>query len=325
MRRVAMVLAVFILIGAPLVGCSEGEPTADIAFEEPTLASVRIGVLPTEDALPLWVAQTEGLFAEAGLAAEIITFQAAAERDAAFTAGEIDSFAGDIIAAARFEAADTGVTIATIMLGTTPAEGRFGIAASPNSSYQDLTALAGVPVGMTSGTIQEYVFDHLMLGVGVDAAEIVTEEIGGVSTSFELLMSDQLQAAALPEPFLTLAEEQGAKLLADDTKGENLSQTVLVFSDTYLADVGGIEAMTEFLGVWDVAAELVNSDPDAWHDTLVKRAGLPASVKVAYEIQTYPANTRPAQEQVEAVFGWMVDKGLLTSPLTYESLVLVMP
>jgi hypothetical protein len=35
---------------------------------------------------------------------------------------------------------------------------------------------------------------------------------------------------ALPEPFLSLAEEEGARLLADDTSGDNLSQTVLVLS-----------------------------------------------------------------------------------------------
>jgi ABC-type nitrate/sulfonate/bicarbonate transport system substrate-binding protein len=67
---------------------------------------VVIGTLPTEDMLPLWVAEEEGLFAEYGLdSVEIVTFQAAQERDAAFVAGEIDAFMGDIIAAAQLEAA----------------------------------------------------------------------------------------------------------------------------------------------------------------------------------------------------------------------------
>ena len=60
---------------------------------------------------------------------------------------------------------------------------------------------------------------------------------------FELLMNGQLEAAALPEPLLTLAESQGAKILRDDTTGENLSQTVLVFSDEYLAEPGGVETL----------------------------------------------------------------------------------
>jgi NitT/TauT family transport system substrate-binding protein len=325
MRRIITALTALALATAMLAGCSSAETATDKSAEEPVLAPIRIGTLPTEDALPLWAAESEGLFTDAGLEVEIITFQAAAERDAAFTAGEIDAFMGDIIAAAQLEAGGTGVTIATVMLGATPAEGRFGIVASPDSAYQDLTALAGVPVGTSSGTIQEYVLDGLMLAAGVEAADIVKEEVKKVPVRFELLMNDQLAAAALPEPFLTLAEEGGAKLLAEDTTGENLSQTVLVFGDSYLAAEGGIEAMTELLAVWDAGAALVNEDPESWRDTLVEQARLPEPIKDIYEIQTYPSNARPTVEQVEAVLDWMTEKGLLSKALTYEDLVLVTP
>ncbi|MDO9108161.1 MAG: MetQ/NlpA family ABC transporter substrate-binding protein, partial [Coriobacteriia bacterium] len=241
-RRTIAGFAVLVLSMSLLAGCASKTSETPAAEEPVKLSAIRIGVLPTEDSLPLWVADKEGLFADAGLDVSFVNFQAAAERDAAFTAGEIDAFMGDIIAAALLEQGGSSVTIGTIMLGATPAEGRFGIAVPADSAYQGLGALAGVPVGTSSSTIQEYVLDGLMRQAGVPADKVATEEVKKVPVRFELLMAGKLKAAALPEPFLSLAEAQGAKIIATDTEGENLSQTILGFSDDYLVAPGGIEA-----------------------------------------------------------------------------------
>jgi NitT/TauT family transport system substrate-binding protein len=237
----------------------------------------------------------------------------------------VDAFMGDVIAAAQLESSAIPVTIATIMLGTTPPQGRFGIVATPGSGYNELAALAGVPVGTSSNTIQEYVLDGLMAQDGVDEDDVAKEEVDKVPVRFELLMNGQLEAAALPEPLLTFAEFQGATILRDDTTGENLSQTVLVFSDEYVAEPGGVETLMRTLEVWDEAAGVVNSDPDAWRETLVEKARLPEPIKDIYVISEYPMNAVPTLEQVDAVLDWMVAKGLLENPVTYEDLVLVTP
>lgn len=325
-RLMTLLMAIVLIASLGLVGCSS-EPEDEVVDLEPAEpVAVRIGTLPTEDALPLWVAEDTGLFDEAGLTdVEIITFQSAAERDAAFVAGEVDAYMGDIIAAAQMETNDVPVTIATVMLGTTPPQGRFGIVAAPESGYNELSALAGVPIGTSSNTIQEYVVDGLMRQEGMDAADVAKEVVDKVPVRFELLMNGQLAAAALPEPLLTLAEFQGATILRDDTTGENLSQTVLVFSDEYLSEPGGVETLGRMLDVWDEAAGVVNSDPDAWRDTLVEKARLPEPIKDIYVISEYPESDVPTLEQITAVLDWMEALELLENPVTYEDLVLVTP
>lgn len=325
LRKTISLLVALALATMLLAGCSKAAEDKPAAQEEAALAPIRIGVLPTEDSLPLWVADQEGLFEKAGLDVTFVDFQAAAERDAAFTAGEIDAFMGDIIAAALLEQGGSGVTIGTVMLGATPAEGRFGIVVPAGSSAKDLTALAGVPVGTSSGTIQEYVLDGLMRQAGVAADKVAKEEVKKVPVRFDLLMKGQLKAAALPEPFLSLAEAQGAKTLADDTKGENLSQTILGFSDEYLAAPGGIETEEKLLKVWDEAVDLVNADPEAYRSALVERAKLPEPVKDTYRINAYPKADIPTAEQVDAVLAWMETKKLLGKPVTFEDLVVVTP
>lgn len=307
-------------VGSLLLACLFAASAA-VAAESAAKAAplkVRIGTLPTEDALPLWAADQLGLDADNGLSLEILTFQSAQERDAAFASGALDGFMGDLLAAAFLEAGGSPVAVATIMLGASSSEGRFGIVAAPNSGLRDLKSLAGVPVASSSGTIQEYVLEGLLKRAQV--VDVKTVEVKKVPVRFELLMSGQVKAAALPEPLLSLAEKQGAVLLADDTSGPNLSQTVLVLSKKWLAQPTGTEARRRLLRVWDQAAERVNAAPDAWRGTLVDKARLPKPIQDTYRINRYPKSQLPRREEVDAVLSWMKAKGLLSRPVSYEDL-----
>jgi NitT/TauT family transport system substrate-binding protein len=176
-------------------------------------------------------------------------------------------------------------------------------------------------VGTSSATIQEYVLDGLMSEAGVASSSVKVEEVKKVPVRFQLLMSGGLKAAALPEPFLSLAEQGGAKIVADDTKAKaNLSQTVLVFSDAFLAKKGGIETRDAVLKAWDIAANDINKAPNAYRATLVEKAKLPKELAASYTVNTYPMHQLPAKAEVDAVLSWMKDKGYLKSEVTYDQL-----
>jgi len=322
--RTLLAAMLSIALVAGLAGCSK--PASSPGATSPVgPAKVRIGTLPTEDSLPLWVAERDGLFTKAGLDVTIQVFQSAQERDAALTAGAIDGFMGDLIAAATLRAGGVPVRVATIMLGATPKEGRFGIAVKPGSKVTSLKGLANVPVGTSSATIQEYVLDKLMLAAGVPAAEIKKEEVKKVPVRFELLMSGKLAAAALPEPFLSLAEKTGGKILTIDTKGANISQTVLVFSQKYLDDPADSAAVTKLLGAWDTAAGTINAAPDSFRALLVDKARLPAPLATSYEVNTYPTAQLPTQADAQPVLDWMQGVGLLKTPVSYADLMWTAP
>lgn len=314
-RTLLAALVATALLALPLAGCSSPMGGAGSAP-----AKVRIGTLTAEDALPLWVAERDGLFKKAGLDVQIVTFQSAQERDAALTAGGIDGFMGDIIAAAALRAGGVPAKITTIMLGATSKVGRFGIVAAPGSGITTLEQLVGVPVATSSGTIQEYVLDGLMGQAGIPLDQVKKEEVKKVPVRFELLMSGKLKAAALPEPLLSLAVKQGAVLVADDTQGANLTQTVLVFSEKYLDSAEGPSAVEKLLSVWDEAVAVVNRDPNAQRALLVEKAGLPTPLETDYQVNTYPKHQLPTKEQVGDVLDWMKGAGLLTKELTYAEL-----
>lgn len=334
LRAAAAVLLGLVLV-AGIGGCTKPaeqptpKPQADAGD---TPIAVRIGVLPTEDSLPLWVAERDGYFADEKLPeVEIITFQSAQERDAAFASGAIDASTGDLVAAANLEAGGSPCTVLTVMLGADQSQGRFGVALPPSkaggSTEPSLTALAGVPVGTSSATIQEYVLDGLMAEAGVPAAQVKVEEVKKLPVRYELLMQGKLKAAALPEPFLTLAEQGGARIVADDTQAKaNLSQTILVFSDAFLSKAAGSVSADAVLTAWDRGAAAINAEPDAYRALLVEKAQLPEQLAETYQVDTYPKHQLPEKERVDAVLAWMRTKGYLKSDaVDYEALTLITP
>src|SRR5664279_5626513 len=99
-RTLALVLVLALLSADALTGCASS--SGPVASDSPhsgtaTPVSVKIGTSPTEDSLPLWVAQDRGYFAVEGVPkVDIVEFQSAQERDAAFASGAIDGYMGDI-------------------------------------------------------------------------------------------------------------------------------------------------------------------------------------------------------------------------------------
>lgn len=320
--RSLLVVACLALV-AGLAACSQPASTTAPAAAAP--AKIRIGTLPTEDSLPLWVAERDGLFAKAGVEVTVTVFQSAQERDAALTAGAVDGVMGDLIAATSLRAGGVPVKVVTVMLGAKASEGRFGIAVKPGSTVTDLKGLAGVPVGTSSATIQEYILDKLMVAGGVPAEQIKKEEVKKVPVRFELLMSGKLAAAALPEPFLSLAAKTGAKIVADDTTGANISQTVLLFDQKFLDDPAKAAGVSKLLGVWDEAVATINAAPDSFRALLVDKARLPKPLETDYAVNVYPTAQLPTEADVTAVIEWMKGAGLLKTDVTYADLMWTAP
>jgi NitT/TauT family transport system substrate-binding protein len=323
-RMLALVLAAMMLAALGLSGCdstaAESTPTSTTATRGGI--AIRTGTLPTEDSLPLWVAQQKDYYNIQSIPkVDIVEFQSAQERDAAFASGAIDGYMGDVIAAANLAAAGKKNVIWTVMLGADQRQGRFGIAVPPKSKVTTLADLAGVPVGTSSATIQEYVLDGLMREAGVATDSIKVEEVKKVPVRYQLLMAHKLKAAALPEPFLSLAQQNGAKIIADDTKSKaNLSQTVLVLSSDYLGQVGGASTGAGLLSAWDAAVADINANPNAYRQMLVDKAKLPQSLAATYKVNTYPTHQLPAPADVAPVLSWMSGKGYLKTDVTYEQI-----
>ena len=277
-----------------------------------------VGTLAAEDLLPLWVAKKENLFDEAGMDVEIVPFQSATELIAGVASGEVNMAMTDIMVTASMVASGVDVQMQWVTLGASPDQGRFGIMVGPDSTIGSLPDLAGVPIGVGSNTILEYVMDKLMEGAGVAKDQIVVEELQKLPVRYQAMLSGEVKAAALPGTLLALGEASGCKLIADDTKGENLSQSVMIAQTGLLGQEEGFKAVKALETVWNTAAGLINADPESYREVLIDNANLPIEIADTYPISTYPTAALPTSAMVDPVLAWMEEKGYLTKPLAYD-------
>lgn len=284
-----------------------------------TVQTVRIGVLPTEAALPLLVAERDRFARKAGVNLEIVDFESAEECGAAVAAGTIDGFVGDVLAAATLSERGTPVRIVAVMLGADPTEGRFGIVVPPDSKIAQPMQLRGVPIAVSSDAVTEYVVDSLLMAEGLGQNEIEKLKVEKLASRMQLLLSGEIKAAALPDPLLAFAESKGAKLIIDDTTGQNLSQSVLAFSAPY--EEKHADALAKLIAAEARAVAAINADPQKYRKLLVEEAQLPPGIASTYKPNAYPAPQLPAKADVDRALSWTSAHGLTSSRTTYETLV----
>ncbi|MDO5334507.1 MAG: MetQ/NlpA family ABC transporter substrate-binding protein [Coriobacteriia bacterium] len=300
-----------------LAGCGASGDAKDQGSSA-EIKKVTLGTLATEDILPMWVAEDQKLFADAGVECDIEVFQSATELIAAVNAGDVDMAMTDPMVTASLYAAGTDVQISWITLGTEASQGRFGIMTA-DKKIKSLKDLAGVPVGVGSNTILEYVMDTLMEDAGVADSDIKTEELQKLPVRYESMASGQVKAAALPASLLALGEANGFTVVADDTEGKNISQSVMIVNSKFASDEAGQKAVDAMKEAWNKAVEKINAKPSDFRELLVEKASLPAPIAKTYEVSTYPTCQLPEQEMVDNVLTWMKKKDYLADGITYDA------
>ncbi|NLL52400.1 MAG: ABC transporter substrate-binding protein [Peptococcaceae bacterium] len=279
---------------------------------------LKLGLLPIEENLPFYVAEQEGMFEQAGINVELISFSSAQEMLAAIQSGQIDGEITDLIVTNLLKKGGTDVRIAAISLGLTPLEGRFAILSSPQSSLRKVEDLKNVNIGGTENTIIHYVIDSLLTKHGFSPEEIQITSIPKFPVRLEMLLHNEVEAAVFTDPLASFAEMQGAHLIIDDTT-DNISQTVIIFRNKTLEEKE--QAVKVVLKVYEQAGQAINQNPERYRDLIVVKAQVPEALKETYKIPTYSKLQLPSEEQLSKVMQWMVSKKLLSEPFAYEELV----
>ncbi|MDA8221286.1 MAG: MetQ/NlpA family ABC transporter substrate-binding protein [Desulfitobacterium hafniense] len=314
--RFGMVLIVLSL-AILTFGCS-AQKAADNQPKKSESKIVKIGVLPIEDNLPFYVAEKDGIYTKEGVQVELVSFASAMERDAAMQAGQIDGQVADLLAVALLKKIGTDVKIATIGLGATPKEGRFAILSSPNSGIKDLGGLNGATLGISQNSIIDYVSDQMLLDKGVKLDDVKKMSIPKMPVRLDMLLSDQINTACLPDPLASLAQAKGAHVLVDDTY-KNISQTVFLFRTKSIQEnPEGIKAAVRAYGT---AGQALTDNPNQYRDLFLEKAQIPQDLKDSYKTPTFSKLQLPTEEEVESVMKWMVEKELIPQAYDYQELV----
>jgi NitT/TauT family transport system substrate-binding protein len=300
-------MGIFFAFGALLLlGCtSEQEP-----------ATLRIAVLPILDALPMYVAEEQGYFAEENLTVEFVPVFSAAERDQIIQAKQADGMINEILSTLFYNKDAPEITIVRYARVAYPDYPQFFILAAGDSGIETLEDLKGRDIGISEGTIIEYSVDRLLEAEGFQPDDISTIAVPRIPDRMALLTSGELPAANLPDPLASLAVQNGAKVLVDDSSHPEFGHSVISFRNEVVDN--NPEAIERFLAALEKAVIDINADKEQFSGLLSERSLVPEPLLGSYTVPDFPEASVPPVSQWDDVLDWALTKGYIESELQYD-------
>ena len=308
----ALRLCVLFVVAASLLPSCVAVPQS----EDPKL---RIALIPVLDTLPMFVAEQNGYFKEQGITVEQVPVKSPQERDVLMQTEQVDGVLTDLQSTALLNKETAKVKAVHIARRAFSDSPLFRVLASPQSGFTKPEDLKGVPIAVSQNTVIEYLTQRLLERAGLAANEITVQEVTAIPIRFEQLMNGNLKAATLPDPLASGAIAGGAKVIVDDSKYPELSQSVLTFRVKTLESKP--DTVRKFLAAWEKAVNELNTNPDKYMDLMITQGRVPQSIQGTFKMPPFPDQGIPSAAETEDVVKWMRDKGLISRDIPYKELV----
>jgi NitT/TauT family transport system substrate-binding protein len=276
-------------------------------------------VLPILDALPMYVAEAQGYFKDAGITVEFLPVASAAERDQVMQAGQADGMINDLISTVLYNKDTQKIGIVRFARTASPDQPQYSIVASKDSGITSPDQLKGVEIGISEGTVIAYTTDRLLQHAGLTQDDIKTTNVPKIPDRLQLLSEGKMKAANMPEPFATLAEQSGAVRVLDDRSLPEVGTSEISFNVSALK--AKPETVKKFLAAIDKATADVNGNPDKWNSLLTDKKLIAAPLIGKYALPKFPTASVPSEAQLKDVMAWMIAKGLVKQEVPYSQLV----
>jgi len=267
----------------------------------------------------MFVAQQEGLFEQNGVDVEFIPVGSAPERDQLIAAGQADGMVNETISTMLFNKEQIQVQVVRYALRPTAEAGHFFILASAQSGITDVQGLKDVEVGVSQGTVIEYVTERLLQSEGFTQDEIKTIAVPKIPDRMALLASGELKAGVLPDPLGALAVQQNAVIVLDDSAHPEYGFSVISFRKEVID--AHPEAVRGFLAAIEEATTKLNQDPARYTSVLSDNKLVPPPLLQTYKVPPFPVGGVPTEEEWNDALAWVKAKGLLAADVSYTDSV----
>ncbi len=268
-----------------------------------------VGVMSSVSVLPIIVAQEQGYFEELGLKVDVQTFKAAKDRDAALQANALQGVIADEVAIAIYNEGGINMQVTGVT------DGAFTLVTAPGSDITTFEQLKGKKVGISENTAIDYTLDLMLTENGLASGDVERVAVPAMPERLEMVKTGNLDAAVMPSPFCDDAIAAGAYKLATKDETNTFISTTAFLQETIDARPDDIKA---FYTALDKAVEYIKTaDKGELEDILIASCGYPETMKGNIIIPDFRnPSLLPSEEEVNAVFDWCRERGIVTSDLS---------
>lgn len=301
-KRLSLLFIIILL----LAGCASQKDAA--TKEKPVL---RIGMMSSSDVIPYVLINENGLADKYNFKLDLEVFTSAKDRDAAFQVGELDGVLTDYIGVCMYQNAKFDVKITGIT------DGDYILLAGKNTGITDISQIKGRGIAISENTLIDYTLDDILENNHMASTDVVKEIVTRIPDRLELLRNDKIDLGLMPEPFATLALNDGAASLGSANQF-GLYPAVSAFSQTALDEK--MEVIRKLYQAYNEAVDYMNkTDIRKYEKMVIKAVGYPE--EMIGKIKPYRTSKLPPKTEIEKAIKWASSKHLCSPELTYEQMI----
>ena len=251
MKRILFAALLPLLLLTGNTGCNHPRPAA--ANDSIDSLSLRMGLLPTLDCLPFYIAEEKGIFDTLGLDIHLITYSCAMNCDTAFLRHHLDCSVSDIVKAQVWNAENDSIRA----LMTTNL--RLFLLTSRQARIMNTESIKEKILAITRNSVCDMTLDNISRSVKLGSDEVNKPQINDFDLRMSMLVQNQYDGALLPEPYASMAQQRGARRVSDsDLFCKGLSLVV-----THLSTINRRRGDLELLvKAYNIAVDSINASID---------------------------------------------------------------
>lgn len=307
-------ISILLLLTILLTACVNNDSQGDENNSSEEKTTIKIGMMSSSDVIPYVLINENGLADKYNLDLQLEVFTSAKDRDAAFQAGELDGVLTDYIGVCMYQNSGFDVKITGIT------DGDYLLMAGKNTGINDISQIKNKSIAISENTLIDYTFDYILVNNDMDPnVDVVKEIIPRIPDRLELLRSGRIDLGLMPEPFATLALNDGAILLGSANEF-GLYPAVSAFSQKALSEKE--DAIRNLYKAYNEAVDYMNkNDIREYEETVIKAVGYPEEMIGQIEINKFRFSELPPKSAIEEAIKWASNKGLCSEDLTYEQMI----
>ncbi|GAA3244852.1 ABC transporter substrate-binding protein [Nonomuraea helvata] len=285
----AAVVVVTVLAATVAVRVLPAEPRAAARPSTPPEQSiVKVGVVPSVESAPVFVAQVKGYFEEEGLTVEPMIITGAAAAAPQVESGALDLAQTDYTT--LFRANELGRKFKIVSSLYQAAQGSFAVVVNAKSKIRTATELKRKRVAIPNlGTLGPLTLAAVLKRAGLTLNDVVLVEKPNPDM-IDAMGAGQVDAALLAEPYVTVAREsKHTRIVEDAMTGElaNLYTAGMTATDEWIRR--NPRTLAAFQRALAKAQRLIASDSQQVRDVLPRYMRLSRAVTAGVELGSYPA------------------------------------
>ncbi|MBQ6062558.1 MAG: ABC transporter substrate-binding protein [Prevotella sp.] len=225
--------------------------------------ALKIAVMPTLDALPLYVAQDAHLFEQEDVDVRLRKFHAQMDCDTAVIGRSVEGVLTDTIRYQYIERQGTSLRVIS------PTEIYWQLIANRTSRLKQLAQFGDKMVAITRHSATDYLTDRAFHNVKT-TAPVFRIQVNDVGLRLKMLLNNEMDAAWLPEPQATVAR-QARHVVVVDSRHRDMGLGVLAFRRRAMEDPRIRDQVSRFVKAYNKACDSINHYGFSHYGTIISR------------------------------------------------------